>query len=52
MLSDFPTAQQAEVDDLINRSADAVEAILGLGVTAAMNQFNGKAASAAPRSPQ
>jgi len=52
VLSDFPAAQQPEVDDLINRSADAVEAILGLGVTAAMNQFNGKAASAAPRSPQ
>jgi len=51
VLSDFPAAQQAEVDAVVARSADAVEVILGLGMSAAMNQFNGKP-SQAPRSPQ
>jgi hypothetical protein len=29
--------------DLVGRAADAVEAIVGDGLTAAMNRFNGKA---------
>ena len=50
VLSDFPAAVASDVEDLIKRAADAVEAILGLGITQAMNQFNTK--SQAPRSPQ
>jgi PTH1 family peptidyl-tRNA hydrolase len=41
VLADFPSAQQADVDDLISRGASAVETILGRGATAAMNQWNG-----------
>jgi PTH1 family peptidyl-tRNA hydrolase len=41
VLSDFPAAMAHEVDDLLGRSADAVEAILARGVGTAMNQFNG-----------
>jgi PTH1 family peptidyl-tRNA hydrolase len=48
VLSDVPAALAAEARDLEKRSADAVEAILGLGMTAAMNQFNAK--QSAPRS--
>ncbi len=48
VLSDLP--QDADTDQLITRAADAVEVILGLGVAAAMNQFNGKA-SAEPKKP-
>lgn len=48
VLSDFPAALAAEAQDLTRRSADSVEAILGLGMTAAMNQFNAK--QSAPRS--
>ncbi len=40
VLSDFPAALAADVDAMIARAADGVEAILGLGVTAAMNQFH------------
>ena len=40
VLSDFPGAQQAEVERLTSRAADAVETILGRGVAAAMNEFN------------
>lgn len=43
VLSDFPAAQASEVEQLVSRAADSVEAILGLGMTAAMNQFNAKA---------
>ncbi len=46
VLSDFPAAQAAEVDALIGRAADGVEAIVGLGITAAMNQVH-----APPRPP-
>jgi len=54
VLSDFPAAQHAELEEVIKRSADAVEAILGLGVTPAMNQFNGSGSpkEKGPRSPQ
>ena len=40
VLSDFPAAMDAEVDALITRSADAVEAILARGIRAAMNDYN------------
>lgn len=46
VLADFPSAQAAMVDALLARAADAVEAIVGLGVAAAMNEFNGKPAVA------
>jgi peptidyl-tRNA hydrolase, PTH1 family len=52
VLSDFPAALAAEVTDLVSRAADATLAILGLGITAAMNQFNASPRRAqAPRSP-
>ncbi len=44
VLSDFPAAQAALVDALVARSADAVEAVVGLGIKPAMNDFNGKPA--------
>jgi PTH1 family peptidyl-tRNA hydrolase len=42
VLGDFPSAQAALVDGIVARAADAVEAVVGLGVTPAMNDFNGK----------
>jgi peptidyl-tRNA hydrolase, PTH1 family len=42
VLGDFPAAQAGLVDGIVARSADAVEAVVGLGVTPAMNDFNGK----------
>lgn len=42
VLADFPAAQGAQVDAILARAADAVEAVVGLGVTAAMNDVNGK----------
>lgn len=42
VLSDFPSAMAADVDDMIRRAADATVAILDDGVKAAMNQFNAK----------
>lgn len=42
VLADFPSAQAAIVDALLARAADAIEAVVGLGVAAAMNEFNGK----------
>lgn len=44
VLSDFPAAQAALVDGIVARAADAVEAVVGLGVAPAMNDFNGKPA--------
>lgn len=41
VLSDFSAAENGELDDLLARAADAVEAILDRGVHAAMNDFNG-----------
>lgn len=41
VLSDFPKAQQAVVDETIAWAAGAVETVVAEGVTAAMNQFNG-----------
>jgi PTH1 family peptidyl-tRNA hydrolase len=48
VLADFPSAQQADVDRLIARAADAVEMILGRGATAAMNEYNKNGSSLAP----
>jgi PTH1 family peptidyl-tRNA hydrolase len=42
VLADFPAAQSAQVDAMIGTAADAVGWVLGKGVTAAMNEFNGK----------
>ena len=44
VLSDFPAAQAPVVDAMLASAADAVEAVVGLGVTAAMNGWNGKPA--------
>ncbi len=41
LLSDFPAANAAELDAMIRRGCDAVEAIIGGGITSAMNDFNG-----------
>jgi PTH1 family peptidyl-tRNA hydrolase len=43
VLSDFSRAEAAGLPELIGRAADAVEAIVGEGLTVAMNRFNGKA---------
>ena len=42
LLSDFSRAEEKELPDLIGTAADAVEAILEGGLTAAMNKFNTK----------
>jgi PTH1 family peptidyl-tRNA hydrolase len=45
VLSDFPSAQAAEVATMVGRAADAIEAVLGLGMTAAMNSFHSPTSS-------
>ena len=40
VLSDFPSAQSAEVEELIERSAEATACIVESGIRAAMNKFN------------
>src|SRR5262249_42234399 len=40
VLGDFPSGRAAEAADLIHRGATAVEAVLGLGLAAAMNELN------------
>ncbi len=42
VLSDFSRAEAATLPELVGRAADAVEAIVSDGLTAAMNRFNGK----------
>jgi PTH1 family peptidyl-tRNA hydrolase len=42
LLSDFTRAEAKEVVDLRALAAEAVEAIVGHGLTAAMNRFNVK----------
>ena len=42
VLADFPSAQGALVDAILARAADACEAVVGLGIGPAMNDFNGK----------
>lgn len=42
VLGRFAPAEQRDLPAVIDRAADAVEAILGKGLTPAMNAFNGK----------
>ncbi len=42
VLSDFPSALANDVEDVVNAAADAVEVALRDGVTASMNEFNGR----------
>ena len=42
VLADFPAAHADRVDALLARAAEATEAVVGLGVAPAMNQFNGQ----------
>jgi PTH1 family peptidyl-tRNA hydrolase len=42
LLSNFSRAEAKELPDLIGTAADAIEAIVNGGLTAAMNKFNGK----------
>jgi PTH1 family peptidyl-tRNA hydrolase len=44
VLGDFPGPQAALVAKIVERAAEAVVAVVGLGVTPAMNEFNGKPA--------
>lgn len=43
VLSDFGASDRAELPDVLNQSADAVEAIVRNGTVVAMNDFNTKA---------
>jgi PTH1 family peptidyl-tRNA hydrolase len=43
VLGDFPSAQAGFVEKIVERSVEAVEAVVGLGVAAAMNDLNGRA---------
>ena len=45
LLADFSRAEEKELPELIGVAADAVEAIVKGGLTAAMNKFNGKGQS-------
>lgn len=40
VLADFTAEESAELDTLVDRAADAVEAVVSEGVQAAMNRFN------------
>lgn len=42
VLSDFDAAERAELPDVVDRAADAVERVLAAGVLAAMNAVNTK----------
>jgi PTH1 family peptidyl-tRNA hydrolase len=44
VLQDFPSPQAAAVDAMVARGADVVEMVVGVGVAAAMNEWNGKPA--------
>lgn len=48
VLSDFPSALHAAVDELIGLAADGTEAIVARGLLAAMNEFNAKEVRATP----
>ena len=52
MLTDFSRAEAKELPELRMLAADAVEAIIADGVTAAMNRFNGKAPSQQDSKPE
>jgi peptidyl-tRNA hydrolase, PTH1 family len=41
VLGDFPAEMDADVNELVGRASDAVEAIMDRGIRAAMNDFNG-----------
>ncbi len=43
VLSDFPSALEAEVTELVDRAADATEVLVSEGIRAAMNRFHGAA---------
>jgi PTH1 family peptidyl-tRNA hydrolase len=45
VLSDFPAAQSQIIDDAVSTAADAIEAIVARGITAAMNDFNAREVS-------
>jgi peptidyl-tRNA hydrolase, PTH1 family len=40
VLRDFPKAERAELPEIVDRSADAVEALLSRGLAAAQNEFH------------
>jgi PTH1 family peptidyl-tRNA hydrolase len=40
VLEDFGRSEQADLDEMIGRAADAAETVVSAGVTAAMNRFN------------
>ena len=42
LLSNFSRAEDKELPALVGLAADAIQAIVGKGLPAAMNQFNGK----------
>jgi len=42
VLANFSRAEAAALPEIIGRAADAVEVIVGQGLTTAMNRFNGK----------
>jgi PTH1 family peptidyl-tRNA hydrolase len=42
LLSDFNRAERAQLPDVVAEAADAVETVVGAGLTAAMNRFNQK----------
>jgi PTH1 family peptidyl-tRNA hydrolase len=46
VLRDFSTAERRELPFLIDRAADAVEALLSTGLTAAQNAFHGESPAA------
>jgi PTH1 family peptidyl-tRNA hydrolase len=48
VLSDFPAATAATVDALIAAAGEDIEAVLAVGITAAMNQHNGRPNVARP----
>ena len=50
LLSPVKRSMRAEMDEIIDRAADAVETILKHGVMKAMNQFNKRAPGAEPGS--
>jgi len=46
VLANFSRAEQKDLPDVCAQAAEAVEAIVGVGLTAAMNRFNGKTVAA------
>jgi PTH1 family peptidyl-tRNA hydrolase len=50
VLQSFSKAEAAELPDIVERAADAVEAVVERGAVKAMNEFNGTAIGPAPRS--